>query len=80
MRATWFVGDETRPCSWDLARELEKGYIEKEPWQPAYQDDLLAARALGAAGDTKLMHPLPKRFGPGVGVVYEDATRCRLIT
>lgn len=26
IRATWFLEDETKPCSWELAEELEKGY------------------------------------------------------
>jgi hypothetical protein len=26
MRGTWFVGDMTKPCSWDLAEEIEKAY------------------------------------------------------
>jgi hypothetical protein len=26
IRGTWFLGDETKPCSWELAEELEKGY------------------------------------------------------
>jgi hypothetical protein len=25
-RATWFIGDETKPCDWALAEELERGY------------------------------------------------------
>jgi hypothetical protein len=26
LRGSWFVTDETKPCSWDFAEELEKGY------------------------------------------------------
>ena len=27
IRGTWFVGDETRPCSWELGDELERAYL-----------------------------------------------------
>lgn len=26
IRATWFINDDTHPCEWELAEELEKGY------------------------------------------------------
>ena len=26
LRGTWFMEEETRPCTWDLAQELEKAY------------------------------------------------------
>lgn len=26
LRGTWFVTDDTKPCSWDLADEIEKAY------------------------------------------------------
>jgi len=26
IRGTWFMSDETKPCTWDLAAEIEKGY------------------------------------------------------
>jgi hypothetical protein len=27
LRGTWFVTDETKPCSWELAEEIEKAYL-----------------------------------------------------
>ena len=27
LRGSWFVTDHTRPCSWELAEEIEKGYL-----------------------------------------------------
>ncbi|KLT41457.1 hypothetical protein CC85DRAFT_247655 [Cutaneotrichosporon oleaginosum] len=80
LRGTWYVENETRPCAWDLAAELEKAYQKVQPWQPAYKDELYAARVLAANGDEKLKQELPKRFGDGVAVVFEDAVRGRLIT
>jgi hypothetical protein len=26
IRATWFINDDSHPCEWELAEELEKGY------------------------------------------------------
>lgn len=26
LRGTWFMGGNTQPCTWELARELEKAY------------------------------------------------------
>jgi hypothetical protein len=80
LRGTWFVENETRPCSWDLAVELEKAYQKVQPWQPTYKDELYAARVLSSKGDEKLKYELPKRFGDGLAIVFEDAVRGRLIT
>lgn len=27
IKGSWFIGDETRPCAWELAQELEKAYL-----------------------------------------------------
>lgn len=37
IRATWFINDDTHPCEWELAEELEKGYqyVMSHP-QPAF--------------------------------------------
>ncbi|WOO83447.1 putative phospholipasec [Vanrija pseudolonga] len=79
IRGTWFVGDGARPCTWDLAAELEKGFQEIKPWQPSYKEELATALAVGASGEEKLMHKLPARFGSGLGVIFEDENKCRVI-
>ncbi|RXK37136.1 hypothetical protein M231_05587 [Tremella mesenterica] len=80
MRGTWFVTDETRPCSWDLGEEIERGYLEIKPWLPSYKDELAAATALGPAAEEKLKYALPIRFGPGLGVIFEDGEKGRLLS
>ncbi|BEI91743.1 uncharacterized protein CcaverHIS019_0405630 [Cutaneotrichosporon cavernicola] len=80
LRGTWYVENEKRPCSWDLAIELEKAYQKVKPWQPAYKEELYAARILASNGDEKLKYELPNRFGEGIGIVFEDAVRGRLVT
>lgn len=79
MRGTWFMSDETKPCGWDLAAEIEKGYQEIKPWLPSYQDELAKALIIGPSGEEKLKYPLPAKFGNGLGVVFEDESRCRII-
>ena len=32
LRGSWFVTDETRPCSWELGEALERAYLEIKPW------------------------------------------------
>jgi len=78
MRGTWFVGDETKPCSWELAEELERAYQEIKPWQPSYKDELATAVATGKGAEEKLRHNLPSRFGSGLGVVFDDGESGRL--
>ncbi|WVQ81546.1 hypothetical protein IAT38_003670 [Cryptococcus sp. DSM 104549] len=80
LRGTWFASDDTRPCSWELAEEIEKGYLEIQPWQPSYKHELATAMALGPAGEEKLKYTLPAKFGQGVGVIFEDGEKGRLIT
>ncbi|GMK59318.1 hypothetical protein CspeluHIS016_0703330 [Cutaneotrichosporon spelunceum] len=80
IRGTWYVENEKRPCSWDLAIELEKAYQQVQPWQPAYKEELLAARILASNGDEKLKYQLPDRFSAGVAIVFENGVRGRLIT
>ncbi|WVQ75447.1 hypothetical protein IAR50_005072 [Cryptococcus sp. DSM 104548] len=80
LRGTWFLTDETKPCCWELAEELEKAYLEIQPWQPSYQHELSTALSLGQAGEEKLKYSLPSRFGQGLGVIFEDENRGRLIT
>ncbi|ODO01590.1 hypothetical protein I350_06410 [Cryptococcus amylolentus CBS 6273] len=80
LRGTWFLTDETKPCCWELAEELEKAYLEIQPWQPSYQHELSTALSLGQAGEEKLKYSLPPRFGQGLGVIFENENRGRLIT
>lgn len=82
--------DSTKPCSWEFAEELERGYrwvkkqrvisnfSEIEPWQPSYKDELAAAISLGAAAEEKLRFNLPPKFGQ-LAVIFEDAEKARLI-
>lgn len=78
LRGTWFVSDETKPCSWELAEELERAYQEIKPWQPSYKDELATAVATGKGAEEKLRHNLPSRFGSGLGVVFDDGESGRL--
>ncbi|KAK8843436.1 hypothetical protein IAR55_007093 [Kwoniella newhampshirensis] len=80
LRGTWFVSDETRPASWELAEEIERGYLEIKPWQPSYKHELAIAMALGPAGEEKLKYNLPAKFGSGLGIIFEDGEKGRLIT
>ncbi|OCF44923.1 phospholipase [Kwoniella heveanensis CBS 569] len=80
LRGTWFVESETRPCSWELAEEIEKAYLEIQPWQPSYKQELATAMALGSAGEEKLKYNLPAKFGLGLGIIFEDGEKGRLIT
>ncbi|WWC64176.1 uncharacterized protein I303_106784 [Kwoniella dejecticola CBS 10117] len=80
LRGTWFVESETRPCSWELAEEIEKAYLEIQPWQPSYKHELATAISLGAAGEEKLKYTLPSKFGQGLGIIFEDAEKGRLLT
>ncbi|WVQ93360.1 hypothetical protein IAU59_000428 [Kwoniella sp. CBS 9459] len=80
LRGTWFVETETRPCSWELAEEIEKAYLEIQPWQPSYRHELATAMALGSAGEEKLKYTLPSKFGQGLGIIFEDGDKGRLIT
>lgn len=79
IRGTWFVGDETKPCGWDLAEELEKAFQQIKPWESSYREDYTAAMVLGAAGEEKLKFSLPERFGPGLAVIFEDESKCRVM-
>ncbi|WWC91359.1 uncharacterized protein L201_006302 [Kwoniella dendrophila CBS 6074] len=80
LRGTWFVESETRPCSWELAQEIEKAYLEIQPWQPSYKHELATALSLGASGEEKLKYTLPSKFGQGLGIIFEDEEKGRLIT
>ncbi|WVF65714.1 hypothetical protein IAT40_000445 [Kwoniella sp. CBS 6097] len=80
LRGTWFVEAETRPCSWELAEEIEKAYLEIQPWQPSYKHELATAMALGSAGEEKLKYNLPAKFGQGLGIIFEDGEKGRLTT
>ncbi|WRT68907.1 uncharacterized protein IL334_005889 [Kwoniella shivajii] len=80
LRGTWFVESETRPCSWELAEEIEKAYLEIQPWQPSYKHELATAMSLGTAGEEKLKYTLPSKFGQGLGIIFEDGEKGRLIT
>ncbi|WVW79053.1 hypothetical protein I302_101016 [Kwoniella bestiolae CBS 10118] len=80
LRGTWFVENETRPCSWELAEEIERAYLEIQPWQPSYKHELATAMSLGASGEEKLKYSLPAKFGQGLGIIFEDGEKGRLIT
>ncbi|WVQ64180.1 uncharacterized protein L199_002342 [Kwoniella botswanensis] len=80
LRGTWFVENETRPCSWELAEEIERAYLEIQPWQPSYKHELATALSLGTAGEEKLKYTLPSKFGHGLGIIFEDGEKGRLIT
>ncbi|WWC73239.1 uncharacterized protein I206_107205 [Kwoniella pini CBS 10737] len=80
LRGTWFVESETRPCSWELAEEIEKAYLEIQPWQPSYKHELATAISLGTAGEEKLKYTLPAKFGQGLGIIFEDGEKGRLLT
>ncbi|KAL7421212.1 hypothetical protein Q5752_004097 [Cryptotrichosporon argae] len=79
LRGTWFVTDETRPCTWELAMEIERGYSANS-LQPSYKHELATAMSLGPASEEKLKFNLPPRFGQGLGVIFEDDHKGRLIT
>ncbi|KAK4686894.1 hypothetical protein P7C73_g3228, partial [Tremellales sp. Uapishka_1] len=80
LRGMWFVSDETRPCGWELGEEIERGYREIKPWQPSYKHELATATSLGPAAEEKLKYNLPARFGLGLGVIFEDEEKGRLVS
>ncbi|WVR09185.1 hypothetical protein IAU60_006247 [Kwoniella sp. DSM 27419] len=80
LKGTWFVESETRPCSWELAEEIEKAFLEIQPWQPSYKHELATALSLGPAGEEKLKYTLPAKFGTGLGIIFEDGEKGRLLT
>jgi hypothetical protein len=51
-----------------------------KPWQPSYKHELATATSLGPAAEEKLKYNLPVRFGQGLGVIFEDGDKGRLIT
>lgn len=53
---------------------------EIQPWQPSYRDELATAISQGPAAEEKLKYSLPARFGQGLGIIFEDDTKARLIT
>ncbi|KAJ9124533.1 hypothetical protein QFC24_003325 [Naganishia onofrii] len=88
IRATWFINDDSHPCEWELADELEKGYhlpfpskIRREikPWLSSYPDELHKAMEQGEKAAEKLHHPLPAKLNVGVSVVYQDAECGQLV-
>ncbi|ORX38900.1 DDHD domain-domain-containing protein [Kockovaella imperatae] len=80
IRGSWFITDETKPCSWELAEEIEKAYQEIQPWQPSYRDELATAISIGQSAEDKLKRNLPSRFGAGLSIMFDDAERGRLLT
>lgn len=53
---------------------------EIRPWQPSYKHELATAVSLGAAAEEKLKYALPAKFGPGLGIIFEDGETGRLET
>lgn len=53
---------------------------EIKPWQPSYKHELATAVSLGPAAEEKLKYNLPAKFGQGLGVIFEDGDKGRLIT
>ena len=51
-----------------------------QPWQPSYKHELTVAVAQGGAAEEKLKHHLPKKFGAGLGIIFEDGDKGRLET
>ncbi|OXC69532.1 hypothetical protein AYX13_01699 [Cryptococcus neoformans] len=80
LRGTWFVNDESRPCCWELAEELEKAYLEIQPWQRSYSHELATALSLGTSGEEKIKYTLPSKFGDGLGIIFEDGAKGRIVT
>ncbi|WVO15288.1 hypothetical protein L204_102944 [Cryptococcus depauperatus] len=80
VRGTWFVQDPTQPCSWQLAEELERAYREIQPWQPSYKHELSTALSLGPSGEEKLKYTLSTEFGTGLGVIFENGYKGRLVS
>ncbi|GFZ43062.1 hypothetical protein JCM24511_00780 [Saitozyma sp. JCM 24511] len=92
LRGTWFVTDESRPCSWDLSGEIERAYqyvaaapptadtSEIRPWQPSFKHELATAISQGPAAEEKLRYSLPARLGPGLCIIFEDGEKGRLET
>ncbi|KGB76022.2 phospholipase [Cryptococcus deuterogattii R265] len=80
LRGTWFVNDESRPCCWELAEELEKAFLEIQPWQQSYSHELATALSLGSSGEEKIKYTLPSKFGEDLGIIFEDSTKGRIVT
>lgn len=80
LRGTWFVNDESRPCCWELAEELEKAFLEIQPWQRSYSHELATALSLGSSGEEKIKYTLPSKFGEGLGIIFEDSAKGRIVT
>lgn len=53
---------------------------EAEPWTSAYKKKLAEATAAGPIAEEKLRVKLPERFGTGLSVIFQDETKCRIIT
>jgi hypothetical protein len=51
-----------------------------KPWQPSYKDELATAVSIGASAEDKLKYNLPARFGQGLGIMFDDGEKGRLIT
>lgn len=92
LRATWFMGDSSKPCNWELARELEKAYRsvsymhcdalmrrEIKPWTQSYRLEFTKAVSQGAAAEEKLQYALPDKFGEGLSIIFHDSIKCRVI-
>ncbi|GHJ86213.1 hypothetical protein NliqN6_2615 [Naganishia liquefaciens] len=79
IRATWFINDDTHPCEWELAEELEKGYQAIKPWLSSYPDELHKAIEQGEKAAEKLNHPLPAKLNGAASVVYQDAECGQLV-
>lgn len=52
---------------------------EIRPWQPSYKHELATAVSIGASAEDKLKYLLPARFGQGLGIMFDDAEKGRLI-
>ena len=48
--------------------------------KPSYKHELSTAVAIGTAAEEKLKCNLPARFGQGLGIIFDDGEKGRLIT
>ncbi|TKA33701.1 hypothetical protein B0A50_00537 [Salinomyces thailandicus] len=58
VRGTWFYQDTMLPVETDVANMLEAGYVDLQVWTDTWKNELNSAVAVGADGETKIVHKL----------------------